>query len=298
MTLAAGTPVRLFDPSPSPSAPWHVNDHCFVQGPDGRWHVFGIVWPDVGVAEPDEIGLGHASAPALAGPWEFEPYALHLDRERGETVLWAPHVVRADDGLYHLFYCSGGDDWTDWAISLATSEDLATWDRQGPVVRDGFQARDPMVLWIPEERRWAMYYCATDDPSGGAHVVACRTSSDLRNWSEREIVYTDEHRGTEYGPTESPFVVRHGATYYLFVGPRPYDPPTEELPNWRHDGYDGTDVFRSASWRGWTNEDLVAHVPFHAPEVVNDEDGRWHISHCGIARGGLYLAPLEWGNSD
>jgi beta-fructofuranosidase len=102
-----------------------------------------------------------------------------------------------------------------------------------------------MVLYVDEIGQWVIYYCATEYPSGGNHVVVCRTSPDLINWSARQIVYSDLHTGTDYGPTESPFVVQRGNYYYLFIGPRPYDYPSESVPNWEHPGYSGTDVFMS-----------------------------------------------------
>jgi len=124
--------------------------------------------------------------------------------------------------------------------------------------------------------------------------VACRTSDDLVHWSDRQIVYTDYHQGTGYGPTESPFIVRRGDFYYLFIGPRPYDHPTDSLENWEHPGYVGTDVFRSEHRDLWTNADFVGHIAAHAPEIVRDADGDWFVSHAGILQGGLYLTSLTW----
>ena len=31
-----------------------------------------------------------------------------------------------------------------------------------------------------------------------------------------------------------------------------------------------------------------------AAEGVGETDGRWYVSHCGWAQGGVYLAPLLW----
>ena len=274
---------------------WHVNDHCFVKGPDGRWHMIGITHPD----PPDHVTRGgylaHATAEGLlAAPWAKHSFALRPNRQRGETVLWAPHVIATGD-RYFMFVCTGGDDPAAFGISLAVSHDLWRWRRRpGVLFRDGFQARDPMVLWIEEIGAWVMYYCATEVPSGGRHVVAYRTSPDLISWSDRAIAYVDRAAGTEYGPTESPFVVRRGRYFYLFIGPRPYARPTDDLPNHEHPGYDGTDVFRSSRWNQWADDDLVGHVPAHAAEVIRDDDGNWYVSHAGIKRGGLHLARLRW----
>ena len=116
----------------------------------------------------------------------------------------------------------------------------------------------------------------------------------MYTWGGRQIVYRDLHTGTGYGPTESPFVVRRGDYYYLFIGPRPYDHPTATVENWEHPGYVGTDVFRSESWNQWTNADFVGWVDAHAPEIILDDDGQYYISHCGILQGGLYIRKMTW----
>jgi arabinan endo-1,5-alpha-L-arabinosidase len=293
-----GTFRQIYRPGPGEGVPaWHVNDHCFVRGPDDLWHLFGIAWTDPGEKpEPARGFLEHATSRVLTGPgWTRQAPVMELRERLGETVMWAPHVV-PHEGTYYLFVCTGGPDLARWGISLATSGDLRTWERigDGPLFRDGFQARDPMVVWMPEPRLWVMYYTATDDPEGGRHVVAYRTSADLIRWGERRVAYRDVHRGTDFGPTESPFVVRRGGMHYLFLGPRPYDPPSPDRPNFRHPGYAGTDVFASPDWRRWTDDQRVGHVKAHAPELVSTPGGDWYVSHCGIGQGGLFLAPFHW----
>jgi arabinan endo-1,5-alpha-L-arabinosidase len=288
---------KIYSSDRGDGAAWHVNDHCFVDGPDGLWHMFGIAWTDPGSKpEPRRGFLEHATSPKLTEPdWKRREPVLLLEPELGETVMWAPHVV-SDGGTFSLFVCTGGPNLEDWGITRATSKDLFSWTRdpKGPVFRDGFQARDPMVVRPPGSDRWTMYYTATEKPSGGRHVVASRTSRDLVRWSDREIAFFDDHRGTDFGPTESPFVVFREGWAYLFTGPRPYDRPTADRPNFRHPGYSGTDVFASRDGRSWTLRDRIGHVDTHAPELVTDRDGSLHISHCGIGQGGLFLAPFRW----
>jgi beta-fructofuranosidase len=179
-----------------------------------------------------------------------------------------------------MYYCAGDKDHTKYKIHLATSSNLVTWTRspENPMILDGFDARDPMVLWVKD--RWVMYYTATSEPKGGNHIVAYLTSDDLVTWSNRGVAFTDPTRGTYGGPTEPPFVVNRGDSWYLFIGPR--------------GSYDGTDVFVSKNQFQWDIKDKVGHIPAHAAEVVQDVDGRWYVSRCGWGRGGLYLAPLLW----
>ncbi len=290
-TPGLGELRRLFAWEPD-ARPWHVNDHALVRGADGTWRFWGIVWPDPGHGDLETIALGEATAPHWTGPWTPRESSVRLDPERGETVLWAPHVVRLDDG-YAMALATGGADLSSWGITILRSTDLEHWVRDpAPLFSDGFQARDPMLLWIPEESAWAVYYTATEAPEGGRHVVAARLSRDgLRTAEERRLVYVDDHAGTEYGPTESPFVVRHRDRYLLFLGPRPYDEPSDAQPNWEHPGYDGTDVIAGSAWDAFAGA-AVAHLPLHAPEIVETPDGLV-ITHGGIRRGGLWAASLD-----
>jgi arabinan endo-1,5-alpha-L-arabinosidase len=278
---------------------WHVNDHTFARDPQGRWQFFGIVARNPPRPHPPPQGerpasFAHATSAELLSGWvveETKPFVETLDKG---GVMWAPHIVW-DGSTYHAFYCTGGDR-SAYAISHRTSPDLVFWSPSEVVFRDGWQGRDPMVLRLEDRKEWVMYYTATENPDGASHhVVAYRTSTDLVHWSDRAVAYRDFHVGTGFGPTESPFVVHRGAWYYLFIGPRPYDAPhPPDEPNWQHPGYVGTDVFRSSSFDRFTNADFVGHLPLHAAEVVQDDDGKWYASSAGIRQGGLYLTPLTW----
>jgi len=278
--VTAGTFKKIYDPSVGETKQWYINDHTFVMDSSGTWRLFGITHEEP--ANPlNEKVFAHATSPSLTeGPWVKQPFALEADRDNWQEVhLWAPHVIFIND-LYYMFYCAGAKDHSRYHIHLATSADLNSWERhpQNPMVVDGFDARDPYILKVNDG--YIMYYDATDNPSGGFHIVACRKSNDLVKWGKRQICYKDPTIGTYGGPTESPFVVRRGDVYYLFIGPRP--------------GYVGTDVFRSNTPTHWKPSDLVGHIESHAAEVIRDTDGKWYISHCGWGQGGVYLAPLYW----
>ncbi|MCM6773737.1 glycosyl hydrolase family 32 [Nocardia sp. CDC159] len=275
MDVTSGPFRRIYDPSVGEEREWYINDHTLIRDGCGRWHLYGITHPEP--ADPfDETQFAHAIADELLGPWTKQPPALIVDRSYGETHLWAPHVVH-DGERYHMFYDGGGVDRTATAMNLATSTDLFDWQRHpdGPLFRDGYDARDPMVLWLVD--RWVMYYCATSDPAGGNHVVAYRTSTDLVEWSDRAIAYTDPSTGTFAGNTESPFVLWHNDSWYLFIGPRP--------------DYVGTEVFRSDDPLSFRIEDKVGHIAAHAAEVVDDGEQLW-VTHAGWGQGGVWIAPL------
>ena len=279
--VECGAFVKIYDPSVGEKERWYINDHCFIQGQDGLWHMFGITHQEPAVPEK-EIYFAHATAKTLLQqPWDKQPFALAVATNAPwcETHLWAPDVVFYD-GLYYMFYCAGGGDHMKYKINLATSPDLKTWTRspKNPMVVDGFDARDPFLMRAKD--KWVMYYCATSKPERGNHVVAYMTSNDLLTWTNRGIAFTDPSVGTGAGNTESPFVVQRGESFYLFIGPR--------------GGYDGTDVFVSRDPFHWNIGDKVGHFAAHAAEVLRDTDRTWYVSRAGWGRGGLYLAPLIW----
>lgn len=277
---AVGGFQLVYDPSVGEPRPWYINDHTFIKNAkDGTWHLFGITHTNP--ADPtNEHVFAHATAPELYGPWTKQAFALHVDPAYGETHLWAPYVLNVD-GIYHMFYCGGGND-TAYAINLATSTDLFHWTRrpEGPLFHDGYDARDPFVVRVGNQ--WVLYYCGTSEPTGGHHSVLYRTSDDLVNWSERQIAFKDPTIGTSGGNTESPYLYEHDGHWYLFTGPR----PSQEV-------YVGTDVFVSDDPFHFDVSNRVGHINSHALEVITD-GGVDYISHCGWGQNGVSLAPLSW----
>jgi hypothetical protein len=322
--FSVGEFKRIYDPSVGESEPWYVNDHTIVRDLRGTWHLIGITHAQLNIppleryftAErsiaPDEVAalrrqlresaaaakrdgrpwfdahaekqLAHAVAPSLTtAQWRKQPFALVADQS--ESVLWAPHVI-CHENRYYMFYAAGSERGDgDFRMHLATSADMSAWSRHpgNPLFVDGFEARDPMVLRVGSQ--WVMYYTATNPPSGGNHVVAYRTSSDLTTWSGRNLAFVDPRQGTGAGPTESPFVVQRGDNFYLFLSMR-----HDYIPGY----YADTEVFRSRDPFQWRPSDIVGRFDGHASEVVRDVDGRWYVSHCGWYQGGVYLAPLIW----
>ena len=294
-SVAAGEFTRIYNPSIGEAEAWYINDHTFFRDDVGTWHLVGITH-----AEPafphDEKHLAHATAPSLHGPWTKQPFALSAAPEWGETQLWAPHVIR-NEGQYWMFVCAGGPSHLEYRIHLATSPDGWQWTRhaENPLVVDGYEARDPMVLRIGD--RWVMYYTATTTPEGGHFVVVATESMDLVKWQGRRIVYNDEYTGTYGGPTESPFVVERFGRYYLFIGPD-WDGlmrSKAETGHYDRRSYLGTRVLESEDPFHFELSGQVGYLSSHASEVVVDKDGEWWVSHCGWGQGGVFLAPMTWG---
>jgi beta-xylosidase len=276
--LRIGEFERIFDPGVGENARWYINDHTFIRGEDGTWHLFGITHEEP--ANPlEEKFFVHATAPHPMGPWKKLDPVMHADPSWGETHVWAPHVIR-HSGRYWMFYCAGGARHSEYRIHLAVSRDLFDWQRHpaNPLIVDGFDVRDPMVM--PCGDGWVLYYTATSAPDGGHHVVCAVTSPDLLHWSNRREVFRSQQKGTYGGPTESPFVISRNGRHYLFV--------CTNAP------YNDTAVYESDSALSWQEKDLVLNFPAHAAEVIVASDERWFVSRCGWGQGGLYLAPLTW----
>jgi beta-xylosidase len=194
-----------------------------------------------------------------------------------------------------MFVCGGGPSPEEYRIHLAVSDDGTRWERHAanPLVVDGYEARDPMVLRVGD--RWVMYYTATDAPAGGHHVVIATESHDLLHWEGRHIVYRDPTSGTGAGPTESPFVVERGGRYHLLIGPD-WERLKASLDAGRYDPstYRRTRVLVSDDPLHFELADQVTTIDAHAPEVVVDAEGRSWITHCGWGQGGVYVPPLTW----
>ena len=256
--VEAGKFTEIYDPSTGEKDRWSINDHTFVYGPDAQWHVFGITHPiPLDWYEDPGKNLLHATAQSLTqSPWHKEPFAVTANWDKyGEFLLWAPHVIR-HDGTYFMFVCAGNDHGHQYKIHLLTSADLRAWERspENPLVTDGFDGRDPNVMRLGQS--WVMYYTATSSPEGGNHVVAAVTSRDLRHWSGKKVVFTHSKEGTFGGPTESPFVVRRGSSFYLFA----CDGGTINV-------YVSDDPFR------WEMKNQAGIIYAHASEIVRDQDG-------------------------
>lgn len=296
MTVTAGAFERIYDPSVGEADRWYINDHTIIRDHTGTWHLIGITH-----AEPffpkDEKHLAHATASSLHGPWAKQPFVMSTDATLGETHLWAPHVIH-HDGTYWMFVCVGGEPETAYRIHLATSPDCVSWTRhpENPMIVDGYEARDPMVLRVGD--RWVMYYTATSEPEGGNHIIAAAESDDLVHWSGRHVVYRDELIGSWGGPTESPFVVERDGRFHLFMGPSRFGEALERMqrdvePEWAS-VYSTTLVLESDDPLHFDRADEVGFIEAHASEVIVDEQSDMWISHCGWGQRGVYLAPLSW----
>ena len=220
MSVSAGDFERVYDPSVGESEPWYINDHTFVRDRNGTWHLIGITH-----AEP--IGAARREAPR---PRHRARVARAVDQAAVRALCRSRRAARrtcgrrtsiVHDDRYWMFVLRRRR-WTRprTASNSRRRTTAVTWTRHAanPLVVDGFEARDPMVL---AGRRPLGHVLHGDHDAERRAVTSWRPSSPTTSCTGRgrHVVYTDERVGTFGGPTESPFVVERDGRYYLFIGP-------------------------------------------------------------------------------
>lgn len=222
--------------------------------------------------------------------WKPMGIAMQADTALGEEEngLQAPYVFKEGD-KYLMFYGS----WNH--ICMATSSDGKTFERvinsegkSGLFTSALYNPRDPMV--IKYGSLYLCYYCAhdakddkTDRPKS---AVFCRTSMDLKNWSDEIVV---SRGGSVYnmtwygGDTECPFVVEMDGQYILFRNQR-------YKPNAWNTQYSSGNPFDFG-----VNSDkyMVGSMPIAAPEVIK-VGNQYYIFALKPELDGIQAAKLQF----
>jgi len=213
--------------------------------------------------------------------WKPMGIVMQADPKYGETPggLQAPHVVKIGD-VYHMFY----GDWQH--ICLATSRDGKNFTRRlnedgkaGMFTEGrGSNTRDAMVIRVGD--KWHCYYTAYPDRKG---AVFCRTSRDLRNWSESKVVAFGGRAGTNPYSAECPHVIHHAGYYYLFR-------------TQRYGSAARTSVYRSKDPMNFGIKDdkyFVCTLPVAAPEIIFHNDQSYIASLLPSLKG-IRISRLRW----
>jgi hypothetical protein len=197
-------------------------DFAILQAADGTWQIWSCI-RHTSCGGNTRLFYRWEGRKITDCDWQPMGIAMEADPAVGETPggLQAPHVIRWQ-GKFWMFY----GDWQN--ICLAESDDGKVFRR---VLNDQGKAalfsgpygntRDAMVLAVDD--RFYCYYTghlAKGAPDKHKCAVFCRTSTDLRIWSEPVMVSAGGVAATQSnwhgGDAECPFVVHRGGTYYLF----------------------------------------------------------------------------------
>ncbi len=269
-------------PAENPKHPQEPVDFAIWQAADGSWQLWSCIrntkcggntrlfyrWEGQRLTDPAWKPMG------IAGQAD-------LNYETRIGGLQAPYVVRID-GLYHMIY----GDW-DY-LMITRSRDGKSFERwlypngkpamftEGPDVN----TRDPMLIRIGD--LWHCYYTAYPNRVG---AVFCRTSKDLRNWSESKVVARGGLTGTSPYSCECPHVVKIDEWFYLFRTQRYSGPPT-------------TSVYRSKDPMDFgidekADDKFVCLLEVAAPEIVV-HDGCYYIAALLPDVQGIRVARLAW----
>jgi hypothetical protein len=192
----------------------------------------GVEWchgTEIGVAESTDLGVTwrYRGTLALAAP----------DEERS---FWAPDVVRADDGSWHLFvsYVPGpAETHRAWGgerhILQYVSRDLEQWEFLQRVPMPSDYCIDPTLV-RRRDGSWRMW---VKDEGHGSRT-ACVDSADLRAW----FPASDPGVSELYG--EAPKAFELGGWHWLLKDPDR-----------------GLDVYRSDDLESWTYQGRILDRP-------------------------------------
>jgi hypothetical protein len=248
------------------ASPEFVIDHTVVYNPaEHKWHMFGI--------PKDDTAFVHLTANSLTQP-QWEKSAPYHDGSRKK--IWAPHIVY-DKRAFYMYYARIA---SPREIVYATSADLWTWSQPklafalSNEATDDQKNKDPMVL--RDKGKWIMYFSMMKDKT--KWVVGHSISNDLLSWGKPQICFDDD--SADPG-VESPFVVRRGDYYYLFLASRPWLSGK-------------TEIFRSKSAHAWKTADKLKSMNWQVPEIIRDLDGKWYITLGGPGSSGFSIWPLYW----
>ncbi len=259
---------------------WQPNDHCFVKGPDNRWHAFGITHPPTlpgeRVKHNDEFVSFHAVSPGenfeysfRDDSWADKPKVLPPSERPGESVNnHAPTIVKQND-IYKMIY-------GPIPFRIAISDDLYNWKPEGSLKINEQNGRDPSLMFWDET--YYLTYC-----SGNA--IKTTTSKDFKNWSDPVEIYKGELASYQ---CESPTLIRYNDKFYLFWCL--WD--TAIASN----GYgERTFVYCSDNPLDFHGNPSLTELAAHAPEIIQGEDSsRWYISSAQYPKRGINIARLKW----
>jgi hypothetical protein len=269
------------DLGPYNSPKQQVVDFAIWQAGDGKWQVLSCI-RNTNVGGHTRLLFRWEGRKLEEVDWKPVGVAMMSDAKSGEEAggLQAPFVFR-EGGVYHLFY----GNWNE--ICHASGEDGKSFDRvQNSDGKSGLfgegkgaNARDPMVLKIADT--YHCYYTAHPNHRGADY---CRTSRDLKTWSEAKKVAAGGSAGEGPYSAECPFVVARDGGYYLFRTQR-YGQDAQSSVYFSKDPMDfGV---------GGDGSHLVTRLAVAAPEVFEAE-GRHYIAALTPQLDGIRVAPLDW----
>lgn len=257
-------------------------DFAVWQAADGTWQIWSCI-RKTACGGNTRLLYGWEGDSITDSNWRPTGIRMTAEPKYGETPggLQAPHVVQ-HDGKYCMLY----GDWEH--TCLATSDDGKNFERYiKPDGTTGFftegrgaNTRD--IVALKHDGKWFGYYTAHPNLQG---AVFCRTSNDLKNWSESVTVAFGGRAGVNPFAAECPHVFEKDGRYYLFR--------TQKYgQNARTSVYCSDDPLNFG-----INQDrlyYVGELPIAAPEVVINHEGQDYVAALNPGLDGIRIAKLAW----
>ncbi|HAL44334.1 MAG TPA: hypothetical protein DCP47_00185 [Phycisphaerales bacterium] len=256
-------------------------DFCIWQAADGTWQLWSCIR---GTNTPGHNRLFHRWEGKNITDPNWTPMGIAMMSEskysEPENGLQAPYVVKFKNKYWMLY-----GDWNN--ICLAVSKDGKKFERvlknnSAAVFSEGgpeVNTRDPMLMW--KTNQWYCYYTACPAKKG---YVFCRTSSDLKKWSDSVVVSYGGSAGTGWASAECPQVIEPTkGNYYLFRN-QYYGPGGKFC------------VYHSKNPFNFGIDDdsyLISEFNLSAPEIIKDGD-KYYIAALNPNLDGIRIAPLDW----
>lgn len=256
-------------------------DFGIWQATDGRWQLWSCIRYTKAPGR-SRVFYRWEGAKLTDANWTPMGIAMRADPKVGELEggLQAPFVFQ-DGNRFVMYYGS----WND--ICSATSADGKSFTRitnpEGKVALFGAatgNTRDPMVIRIGE--RWHCYYTAHPENKG---AVYCRTSTDLKAWTEPRLVARGGQSGDGPYSSECPFVVELAPGQYYLFRTQKYGTDAKTSVYFSRDPLDF----------GIVQDDghFVGTLPVAAPEIIRHEK-QWFVAALMPSLKGIQIAKLAW----
>ena len=258
---------------------WQPNDHCFVKGPDKRWHAFGITHPASNTGESRHQGefvSFHAVSNSETFRKSFKDHCW-IDKAKvlspvqrpGEIEANHAPVVIKDGNLYKMIY-------GPTPFRMASSADLYNWVAEGPIGTTNAFGRDPnLLIW---KNTYYLVFCA-------GNAIKVTTSKNLKDWTNPIEIFKPEIKTFD---CESPTLLNYKGIFYLFWC-------LWDRADKNGNGYGNrTFVYCSDNLLDFHNKPLLTELCAHAPEIFQDEKKNWYISSAQYPERGVSVAKLAW----
>lgn len=161
--------------------------------------------------------------------------SVYINPTVGDKLMRDPHILRTDDGVYHLVWTTG---WHDKGIGYADSRDLIHWSEQKyiPVMEHEPTARNcwaPEVFYDKASKQYLIFWSTTipgrfpetesEGDSGYNHRMYYVTTKDFQEFSKTKLFY-DQGFNVIDGT-----LVKDKNKYILFLKDETRTPPEKNI---------------------------------------------------------------------